>query len=95
MMPTHIRRMVESVGSLLTAGWVILITYGGWKFWFEMVEMRQRSEGPLEIQMWIPGLCIIPGLTWFTLEIVLCAVKRWFRQRSTDLEPGVGSEGEY
>ena len=94
MMPNHTRRRVESVGSLLTAGWVVLITYGGWKFWFEMVEIRQRSEGPLEIQMWIPGLCIIPGLTWFTLEIVLSAVKRWFRLRSTDLGSDVRSEGE-
>ena len=94
MMPYPIRRRVESVGALLTAGWVILITYGGWKFWFEMVEIRQRSEGPLEIQMWIPGLCIVPGLTWFALEIVLSAVKRWFPLRSKAFESDIGSKGE-
>jgi C4-dicarboxylate transporter, DctQ subunit len=61
-------RIVEFVGFIAVTIWIALITYAGWKLWLRLFTSGQRSFGLLEVELWIPGICIIVGLSWFLVE---------------------------
>jgi C4-dicarboxylate transporter, DctQ subunit len=67
-MREDLRKKLNKVSVAMIAVWIGLITYGGWKLWLDLFRKGQRSFGLLEVELWIPGLCIILGLSLFLLE---------------------------
>ena len=67
----RVREKAEALGVLLVVVWVAMFAVGGWMLWGEMFISQERSYGLLEVELWIPGVCIIAGLSWFLVELVL------------------------
>jgi C4-dicarboxylate transporter, DctQ subunit len=75
-LPSGFRRRLEMVGFLAVTIWIALITYAGWKLWIRLFSSGQRSFGLLEVELWIPGICIIVGLSWFFVEALIELARR-------------------
>ena len=56
--------------------WIALLTYGGYKYWIQLFQTKQRSFGLLELELWIPGVCMVIGLTWFLVEAIIDMAKK-------------------
>ena len=69
------RKIFKTLSTLAVAIWILMINYGGWKLWLEMFIQKEHSFGLLEIELWIPGLCIIIGLSWFLVEAFADALR--------------------
>jgi len=81
--PNLVRRF-EFVGFVAVTVWIALITYSGWKLWLRLFTSGQRSFGLLEVELWIPGICIILGLSWFLVEAAMELAGRYLNvQRVT------------
>jgi TRAP-type C4-dicarboxylate transport system permease small subunit len=66
--PQDLRKNLNKVSVIIVAVWVTMICYGGWKLWLDIFAKKQLSYGLLQVELWIPGLCIILGLSCFLLE---------------------------
>ncbi len=84
-LPANLRRRVEMIGFIGVTIWIALITYGGWKLWLRLFTSGQRSFGLLEVELWIPGICIIVGLSWFFVEAIIEMFRRFLNiDRATE-----------
>jgi len=81
----ELRKKVNKVSVILVSVWIMMISYGGWKLWLDLFRKGQRSFGLLEVELWIPGLCIILGLSWFSAEGLNEVVKTFLGM--TDKKP--------